>query len=165
MSDEVHVQRAGGGFSWIQVVAVVAVVVVFGFVVVRFVKKDAVSHWEVVAACATSTAVPAARVSTSVDTSICTGPPPEVGQLRGWPIVTFVLPVGAGLDPRITRVTADDKSRTVTIGYDTASTSADVSPGERVLVFIEVPPDSLPATPFDLTDAAGTTTVESVPVN
>ena len=149
--------------GWIRIAVVVALVVALVVVIARYVKKDVVTHWKVLASCATAADVGANRVSTTLDTSACSRQTVEPAAARGWPIVTFVLPAQAGIDPTITGVRSDDKTRAVTILYNGSSESADTGAAGQVLVFVEVPPDSLPRIPFVIIDGAGTTTVTQLP--
>jgi hypothetical protein len=162
MSDESADRPPGEGFGWIQVVAVIVIVAVFGFVVVRFVKKDVVSHWEVLATCVAPRDADLTRVSTTLDTSACSIAPVDVGLPRGWPIVTFALEPGGNGEPRIKGITSDQEGRSVEISYDAPLQLPRATSKERVLAFVEVPLDSLPATPFVLLDAAGATTFTSL---
>mgnify|MGYP003609407727 CR=1 FL=1 len=152
-----------GGFGWIQLVAVIAIVAVFGVMVVRFAKKDVVTHWEVLATCTAPRDAGLTRVSATLDTSACSSTPTDVGLPRGWPIVTFALEPGGNGEPRITGITSDQAARFVEIHYDAPSQLPRATSKERFLAFVEVPPDSLPATPFVVRDASGATTVRSVP--
>jgi hypothetical protein len=162
MPDESADRPSGAGFGWIQVAAVIVIVVVFGFVVVRFVKKDVVSHWEVLATCTAPRDAELSRVSATLDTSACSIAPVDVGLPRGWPIVTFALESGGNGEPHIKGLTSDQEGRIVEISYDAPLQLPRATSKERVLAFVEVPPDSLPETPFVVRDASGSTTITSL---
>ena len=149
--------------GWIRIVVVVAVVVALVLVVARFVKKDVVTNWEVLASCSIVTDVGLVRVSATLDMSACLTEPIDPGIPRDWPIVTFVLPPEVGADPTITGITSDDTKRTMSIAYDGAPRSEGTQTGGHVLVFVEVPPGEVPPAPFTVLDAAGSTTVTAVP--
>ena len=104
----------------IRILLLVIVIVAVGFVVVRFVKKDVVTQWEVLASCSSATDIGPARVSSTLDTSACLAQPDDPGHTRGWPIVTFVLPPEVGPDPDISGITSDGTTRTMSITYEGA---------------------------------------------
>lgn len=147
----------------IRILLLVIVIVALGLVVVRFVKKDVVSQWDVLASCSSATGIGPGRVSSALDTSACLIQPADPGHTRGWPIVTFVLPPEVGPDPRITGITSDGTTRTMSITYVGAPRSEGTQTGGPVLVFVEIPPGDVPPVPFTIKDAAGSTTVTSVP--
>ena len=149
--------------GWIRVVLIVAVVVAFVLVVARFVKKDVVNDWKVLASCSTVTDVGADRLSLTLDMSACLTEPTDPGVPRGWPIVTFVLPPEVGPDPTITGVRSDDSQRTMSIAYEGAARPEGTQTGGHVLVFVEVPPGEVPTVPFTVIDTAGSTSVTAVP--
>jgi len=101
-------------------------------------------------------------VTTTLDTSACGTTPRHSVSGRGWPIVPFVVSEAAGVDPAITTVHSDKTARTMSADYD-APTATTASGQGVVLVFIEVPLDSLPSTPFTIEGASGPVTVSSVP--
>jgi hypothetical protein len=72
-----------------------------------------------------------------------------------------VLPASAGLDPDITAVSSDTRARTFHIDYAAAPFTSTTA-GGAVIVFVEVPPTSLPAAPFTVAGAGGPVTVTSV---
>lgn len=148
---------------WFQAVVVVLALAAFAVVATRLVHRDVVSGWNVLATCpaaaqASSTLI---TVSTAPDTSQCAVPPTSTAHGRGWPVVPVVLPAAAGLDPSITKVSSDTRTRTVHVEYAVPSTAAG-STGGTVVAFVEVPPTALPDVPFTVEGANGPVTVSSV---
>ena len=147
---------------WFQALAVVLLLAVFGLIVVRVSHRDVVQNWEVLASCPAPAGTAPATVTTTLDTSACGTTPSHSVSGRGWPIVPFVVSDAAGVDPVITQVHSDKTARTMSVDYD-APTATTASGQGVVLVFIEVPLDSLPSTPFAIEGASGPVTVTSVP--
>ena len=146
---------------WFQGVVVVVALAAFALLATRFVHRDVVSGWQVVATCPAGPAATSGVVRTTLDTSACATPPTDPGTGRGWPIVPVVLPAAAGLDPAITTVSSDTRTRTFRVDYAAPSASVP-NAGGTVIVFVEVPPAALPATPFTVQGASGPVTVTSV---
>ena len=147
---------------WFQALAVVGLLAVFGLVLVRVSHRDVVQNWEVLASCPAPAGTALSTVTTTLDTSACGTAPSHSVSGRGWPIVPFVVSDAAGVDPTITTVHSDKTARTMQVDYDAATATS--APGHAVvLVFIEVPVDALPSTPFTVDGASGPVTVTSVP--
>jgi hypothetical protein len=144
---------------WFQALAVVAIVGVLVLVVARFAHHDVVQNWEVLATCPAETGTAPATVSTSLDTSDCATTPSHSVSGRGWPIVPFVLPASAGLDPTITKVLSDPKARTLRVEYGSEADASSVTSDGVVLVFIEIPAANLPDVPYTIEGASGPVTV------
>jgi hypothetical protein len=132
---------------WFPMLAVAALLVVFGVVVVRVVHRDVVQGWALLATCSAPAGSVPASVRTSLDTSVCASDPSSGAPLRGWPVVAAVLPASAGDAPTITRVRADAAARTVSLDYRAGGAPVD---GE-VVVFVEVPPSVVPPAPVTVT--------------
>ena len=145
--------------GWIRIVALIALIAAFGFIVVRFVKKDVVTIWTRLASCQTVTDIGANRVSATLDTTSCLVPPSSQDTNTGWQVVTFVLPAEVGSDPRITKITSNQATRDMAIEYDSPPRSKGGDTGGNTLVFVELPPGEVPPTPFTIHDADGVTTV------
>jgi hypothetical protein len=145
---------------WFQVLAVLALALVIGLVIAWRGHHDVVADWRVLGTCTAAPGTAPDTVSTTLDMSACAAPGRSLSS-RGWPIVAFVLDGSAGLDPRITAVLSDPAARTMRVEYD-AATSATGAGGDVVLAYIEVPPESLPSTPFTIEGASGPVTVHSV---
>ncbi len=148
---------------WAQVLVLALVVAGFAIAFVWSASRDVVANWKVLATCAAPATATIERSTPFVDTSPCSGDQVEVHSARGWPILTFVLPISAGIEPRITSLTSNKDTRTVELHFDLGDATG--STGEEfVLVFVEVPPHSLPRPPFTIRDASGSTTVELIRV-
>lgn len=144
---------------WFQALVVVAIVAGIGLIATRSVHRDVVQNWQVLASCPAEAGTKPATVSTTLDTSDCATTPSHSVSGRGWPIVPFVLPASAGLDPAITKVLSDSKTRVLSVEYGTGTdTSPDTATGV-VLVFIEVPPSDIPDVPYTIKGASGPVTV------
>lgn len=133
--------------GWFPVVAVLGIVVVLGLVVARVVRHDVVTGWQVLATCAAPAGAVVPSVSASLDTSACTTAPDDPDAGRGWPVVAAVLPASAGEQPDITRVRADKSAHTVVLDYRPSGATSSTAR----IVFVEVPPGSLPDTPVTVT--------------
>jgi len=147
---------------WFQSLVVVLAVVAFVAVVAHVVRGDVVAGWQVVATCPAAAGASPAVVTTSVDASACAAAPTRRATSHGWPVVPVALPASAGLDPRITRVLSDRQARTFRLEYAVASSASEPS-GGTVLVFVEVPPGSVPDAPFTIEGSTGPVTVTIVP--
>lgn len=144
---------------WFQLLLVVLLVAGLVLAVTRFAHRDVVQGWQVLAACPADPGTAPATVTTTLDTSACATAPSHAVSGRGWPIVPFVLPADAGLDPSVTTVVSDRRTRTMRAEYQPATGPvADAGRGV-VLVFVEVPAEDLPATPFTIEGASGPVTV------
>jgi len=149
---------------WYQALAVVVVLVVFGLIVARVSHHDVVQNWAALASCPAPAGTAPTTVTTTLDTSPCGTTPSHSVSGRGWPIVPFVVSDAAGVDPVITKVHSDKTARTMRVDYDAPTAATASASGQGViLVFVEVPLDSLPATPFTIDGASGPVTVSSVP--
>jgi hypothetical protein len=146
---------------WFQALVVVAALALFALVAARLVHRDVVAAWAVVASCPAGPVASSIEVGTVLDTAGCATAPTSTGPTRGWPILPVVLPAAAGLEPEITAVSSDPRTRTVHVDYAAPSAAAS-SVGGTVLVFVEVPPTALPGTPFTLEGATGPVTVTAV---
>jgi hypothetical protein len=147
---------------WFQALAVVVLLAAFGLILLRVSHRDVVQDWAVLASCPAPAGTAPATVSTTLDTSACATTPSHSVSGRGWPIVPFVVSDAGGVDPTITAVHSDKAARTMSVDYD-APTAA-TAPGHGVvLVFVEVPFESLPATPFTIDGASGPVSVSSLP--
>lgn len=150
---------------WFQALAVVAILGVIGLLVVRLGHRDVVQNWQLLATCPADSGTAPNTVTTTLDTSDCGTTPSHSVSGRGWPIVPFVLPASAGLDPAITTVRSDQKTRTLRVEYkDAVSTSTSTTAGV-VLAYIEVPPNDIPTAPFTIEGASGPVTVTSAPTS
>jgi len=147
--------------TWFRVLAVLVLLGVFTVLYVRVVRHDVVATWEILATCPAEAGTAPATVTRILDTSACSTNPSRAVSGRGWPIVTFVLSSAAGLDPTITRVLSDDRSRTLRAEYDAPTGSP--SGSGVVLAFIELPERKLPDVPFTVEGASGPVTVTTVP--
>lgn len=135
--------------GWFPLVAGLALLLVLGLVVVRVVRHDVVAGWQVLATCpAPADAVPPS-VSATLDTSACSAAPSETVDSRGWPVVATLLPASAGETPDVTRLRADKAAHTVVVDYRASGTPS----SSAHLVFVEVPPGSLPDTPVTVTSS------------
>lgn len=150
---------ASAPLGWIRIVALIALIAAFGFIVVRFVKKDVVTNWTRLASCQTVTDIGANRVSATLDTTSCLVPPSSQDTNTGWQVVTFVLPAEVGSEPRITKITSNQATGDMAIEYDSPPRSKGGDTGGNTLVFVELPPGEIPPTPFTIHDADGVTTV------
>lgn len=146
---------------WFQAVVVVVALAAFALIASKLVHRDVVTGWQVVATCSAGTVPSAVTVTTGLDPSSCAAPATARAPLRGWPVVPVVLPASAGLDPDITAVSSDTRARTFHIDYAAAPFTSTTA-GGAVIVFVEVPPTSLPAAPFTVAGAGGPVTVTSV---
>ena len=135
--------------DWFPIVSVVVILVVLGVVITRIVRHDVVAGWTVLTTCSAPESTVVAAVSSTLDTSACTGTPTSPAHERGWPVVATVLPASAGASPEVTRVRTDSKARTITIDYRPSSTPA----AEGRIVFVEVPPSALPDGPVAVTSS------------
>ncbi|MFN8157889.1 MAG: hypothetical protein U0R68_10750 [Candidatus Nanopelagicales bacterium] len=164
MTDEAASGTARTGVRdrfWFQALAVVVVLLVIGLVVTRFTRRDVVQNWQVLATCPAEPGTAPATVTLALDPVDCASTPGHTLPGRGWPIVPFVLPATVGLEPRITKVLSDPRTRVMRLEYD-ATTSTEGVTGV-VLVYVEMPESELPATPFTIEGASGAVTVSSVP--
>lgn len=150
---------------WFQALAVLVVVAAVGVLVVRFGHRDVVQHWQLIATCPADAGTAPNTVSTTLDTSDCATTPSHSVSGRGWPIVPFVLPATAGLDPAITAVHSDDKSRTLWVEYKDEGVASTTTAAGVVLAFVEVPPGDIPPAPYVIEGAAGPVTVTSAPTS
>jgi len=148
---------------WFQALAVVVIVVAIGALVVRFGHGDVVQDWQLIATCPAAEGTAPSTVSTTLDTSDCATNPSHSVSGRGWPIVPFVLPATAGLEPTITIVRSDDRARTMRVEYK--GDGAIAAGAGVVLAFIEVSPGDLPPVPFTIEGASGPVTVTSAPTS
>jgi hypothetical protein len=146
---------------WFQALAVVVIVGVLALVAIRLVHHDVVEDWLVLASCPAATGTAPATVSSSLDTSDCATAPTHSVSGRGWPIVPFVLPASAGLDPTITKVLSDPKVRTLSVEYDSQANATAGTGDGVVLVFIEIPAESVPGVTYTIEGASGPVTVTS----
>lgn len=149
---------------WFQALVIVAIVAVIGLLVLRLGHRDVVQSWQLLATCPADAGTAPNTVTTRLDTSACATAPSHSVSGRGWPIVPFVLPAAAGLDPTITTVRSDAKTRTMRIEYKDQSASSTSTTDGVVLAFVEVPPDDIPTVPFAIEGASGPVTVTSAPV-
>lgn len=147
--------------SWAQVVVVVTLVVAFALVVVWAAKRDVVANWKVLATCAAPAGTAIERSTPLVDVTPCSRDQVDVLGGRGWPILTFVLPATAGVAPQLTGLTSNKETRTVELHFDSSAANEPMD-DDHILVFVEVPPDSLPQPPFSIRDAEGSTTVTAL---
>lgn len=134
---------------WFPVVAAVVLLVLIGLAVTRVVRHDVVAGWQVLATCPTTDGAVVASTSSTPDTTACTAPPTDSADARGWPVVATVLPPSAGQQPDVTQVRVDKAHRTVVLDYRPGGAASD-SPR---IVFVEVPPSALPATPVTVTSS------------
>ena len=149
----------------IRILLLVVLIVVVGFAVIRFVKEDVVTHWEVLASCSSTTDIGPVRVSaTSLDTSACLTQPAETGRARGWPIVTFVLPPEVGSDPDVNGITSNGTTRD-DVDHLPRRFPFRGHSDRRARAGLRRDParGELPPVPFTIKDASGSTTVTSVP--
>jgi hypothetical protein len=135
--------------GWFPVVAAVALVVVLGVVVTRVLRHDVVTDWKVLAVCPAADGAVVRAVSSSLDTSACSATPTAQVTARGWPVVAAVVPASAGAVPDVTRVRVDTKARSIVLEYRRAATPASTPH----IVYVEVPPTSLPEPPVTVTAA------------
>ena len=136
--------------GWFPVVAALGIVVVLCLVVTRVVRHGVVTGWRVLATCPAPAGTVVPSVSASLDTSDCTAAPDGPDEGRGWPVVAAVLPASAGAQPDITRVRADKAARTVVLDYRPSGATSSTAR----IVFVEVPPGSLPSTPVTVTSSS-----------
>lgn len=148
---------------WFQALAVVVIVGGIVALVSRVGHRDVVQNWELLATCPAEAGTAPSTVSTRLDTSDCATTPSRSVSGRGWPIVPFVLPANAGLDPTITSVHSDDRNRTLRVEYRNEVTTAPTTADGVVLAFVEVPPDDIPQAPYTIQGASGPVTVTSAP--
>ncbi len=146
---------------WVQATVVAVILAAFTVVFVVVSKREVVSHWELLATCAAPGNAVIERSTPTVDTSPCSTNDVEVLPGRGWPILTFALPSSAGLSPKLTGLTSNKETRAVELHFESGD-STGASDGGYILAFVEVPPGSLPPTPFTVRDEAGSTTVNTV---
>lgn len=104
-------------------------------------------------------------MTTTLDTADCATTPSHSTSGRGWPIVPFVLPASAGLDPSITTVRSDQKTRIMRLEYKEQGTASSSTTAGVVLAFVEVPPNDIPTAPFTIQGASGPVTVTSAPAS
>jgi hypothetical protein len=142
---------------WFQALVVVAIVAGIALIASRSSHRDVVQNWLVIAACPAEAGTAPNTVSTTLDTSDCATTPSHSVSGRGWPIVPFVLPASAGLDPAITNVHSDSKTRVLSVEY--GSDAATDSGTGVVIVFVEVPPSDIPEVPYTIKGASGAVTV------
>jgi hypothetical protein len=136
--------------DWFPLVAALGIVVVLCLVVTRVVRHDVVTGWQVLATCAAPADAVVPSVSASLDTSECSAAPADADQGRGWPVVAALLPASAGEQPDITRVRADKTAHTVVLDYRPSGATSSTAR----IVFVEVPPGSLPDTPVTVTSSS-----------
>lgn len=158
--------RGASGFRdrfWFQALAVLVVLVAIAVLVTRFGRRDVVQNWQLIATCPAAPGTAPNTVSTTLDTSDCATTPSHSVSGRGWPIVPFVLPGTAGLDPSITGVHSDDKTRTLRLEYKDGGSAVTSTTTDVVLAFVEVPPSDIPPAPYTIEGASGPVTVTSAP--
>ena len=144
---------------WVQALVVVAIVAGIALVATRVGHREVVQNWLVLASCPADAGTKPATVSTTLDTSDCATTPSHSVSGRGWPIVPFVLPASAGLDPAITKVLSNSQTRVLSVEHGSGTDiGVDTATGV-VLVFIEVPPSDIPAVPYTIQGASGPVTV------
>lgn len=148
---------------WFQGLAIVALVGLVGLLVIRVGHRDVVQSWQLLATCPADAGTAPNTVTTRLDISDCATTPSHTVSGRGWPIVPFVLSPSAGLDPAITTVRSDDRTRTMRIEYKDQSAPSTSTTAGVVLAFVEVPPHDIPTAPFTIEGASGPVTVTSVP--
>ncbi len=152
-------EDGAGQAGWIRIAVLTLLVVVFGVVVVRFLRHDVVSNWQLLAICPSTVDAAPTPVATTVVTDSCTAVVAEPHAGRGWPVVTFVLPVGA---TGISSVHADSAAHEMWVEYDLPD-GAGRATDQVVLAFVEVPAAALPPVPFAVRGATGLVDVDSVP--
>jgi hypothetical protein len=136
--------------SWFPAVAALAILLVLGVLIARVVRHGVVTDWKLLATCAAPAGAVPAAVSDAVDASPCSGPVTTVDDGRGWPVVAAVLPPSAGSSPEVTRVRSDDRARTITLDYRPSATAA----SQSVVVYVEVPPSTVPGSPVSVLSSA-----------
>jgi hypothetical protein len=150
---------------WFQAFAVLVIVGAIGLLVVRFGHRDVVQNWQLIATCPAEAGTAPNTVTTTLDTSDCATTPSRSVSGRGWPIVPFVLPATAGLDPSITAVHSDDNTRTLRVEYKDEGSMSSTTAAGVVLAFVEVPPSDIPPAPYVIEGASGPVTVTSSPTS
>lgn len=144
---------------WVRGLIGLVLLVLFVAALARFMRQDVVSSWSVLATCPSTTSAEPTPVSTRVVADSCAIAPIDPATGRGWPVVAFVLPVGAG---EITSVHADADARTMWVDYQLPAEAARAT-DQVVIAFVEVPPGSLPPVPFAVRGATGLIDVAAVP--
>jgi hypothetical protein len=151
---------------WFQALAVLVILATIVLLVLRLGHREVVQDWQLIATCPAEAGTAPSTVSTTLDTSDCATTPSRSVSGRGWPIVPFVLPAAAGLDPAITAVRSDDRARTLRLEYkDAGSVAATTTAEGVVLAFVEVPPNDIPPAPYTIEGASGPVTVTSAPTS
>lgn len=150
---------------WFQALVVVVILGVVGLLVVRFGHRDVVQNWQLLATCPADAGTAPNTVTTTLDTSDCATTPSHSVSGRGWPIVPFVLPASAGLDPSITAVRSDDRTRTLRVDYTSEDAFPDDIAAGVVIAFVEVPPGDIPPAPYTIQGASGPVTVTTAPTS
>jgi len=146
--------------GWIRLLIMVLLGVAFVAVLVHFVKRDVVTNWTVLGSCVAESTANVTRVSPVLDASTCDTPLVDEVAANRWPVITFVAPASDGASPQVIGIKSNLDTRVMSVKFaDETSASKDASAGP-VLVFVAIPPDSIPSTPFTIRDAEGSTLVE-----